>query len=228
MAENDALVLVFSRNAFYQRLHYLALAAFALVVVVIISLVWIVIYLVKNPTHPLFFATDNVGRLIRVVPVNVPNMTTDQVIAWTIEAVQAANSYDFVNYHAQLQSAQKYFTNYGWINYMSALASSNNLLAITQRKMIVLAQVVDQPKILAAGILGGAYAWKFQMSLLVTYWSPPYDDKSKFSNPLDVNVIVQRQPALQGYQGLGIVQIYENIATVPSNQPQEITGTPTG
>jgi intracellular multiplication protein IcmL len=228
MIENDALVLVFSRNSFYKRLHFLALAAFALTVVVIISLLWVVVYLVKNPTHPLYFATDNVGRLIQVIPVNTPNMTIDKITAWAIEGVQVANSYDYVNYHAQLQSAQKYFTNYGWNNYMAALTASSNLPAIIQRKWVVIAQVVEQPKILAAGILGGAYAWKFQMSLLVSYWRPPYDEKSKFSNPLDVTVIVQRQPALQGYEGLGIVQLYENIATVPAEINPTITATPTG
>lgn len=228
MEEQDALVLVFSRNAFYKRLHYLALGAFVLTTVVIFFLMWMVVYLVRNPTHPLYFATDNVGRLIQVIPVDKPNMTLDQVMAWTIEAVQSANAYDYVNFHSQLQSAQKYFTNYGWINYMSALTASNNLPAILQRKMIVLAQVIDQPKVLAAGILAGAYAWKFQMPLLVTYWQPPYNEKSKFENPLQVTVIVQRQSALQGNQGLGIVQMYENFATVPANETQTITATPTG
>lgn len=220
------MVLVVVRNAFYKRLHFLALAVFMLLVVVVISLVGVVVYLLKNPTHPLYFATDDVGRLIQVVPVDVPNMTTDKVIAWTIQAVEAANSYDYVNFHGQLQSAQKYFTNYGWLSYMGALTSSNNLIAITQRKMIVLAQVVDQPKIIAAGILSGAYAWKFEMPLLITNWLPPYDEKSKFSNPVQVTVIVQRQPALKGDQGLGIVQIIENIATSQQNQPQVISGAP--
>lgn len=226
MTEKDALVLVVSRNAFYRRLHFLALGAFFLALLVIAALIWVAVYLIRNPTQPLYFATDNVGRLIKVVPVNVPNMSENDVMAWAIDAVQAANAYDYLNYHRQLQSAQKYFTNYGWQNYMSALIASNNLPAIIQRKIIVLAQVVDQPKIIAEGILGGAYAWKFQMPLLVTYWRSPFDEKSKFTNPLQVTVIVQRQPVLRGYKGLGIVQLYENIATVEANQSQGISGTP--
>jgi intracellular multiplication protein IcmL len=213
MEKKDALVMVLERNIFYKRLHYLVLAALALSIMVIGILTWIVLFLLSNPSHPLYFATDHVGRLVHIVPVNIPNMKNEDVMAWSIEAVQSAYSYDYINYRAQLQNAQKYFTNYGWSKYMSALSASNNLLALTQRKMIVLANVVGTPKILTEGRLSGAYAWKIQMPVLVTYFYPPYDDKSQFSNALQVNLIVQRQLALQGYKGLGIVQLIGSIAS---------------
>lgn len=227
-ANHDALVAVFSRNAFYRRLHFLALSAFALSLFAIGILVGVILYLLRNPTHPLYFATDTVGRLIQIIPVSQPNMTTDGAMQWAKEAVEAAYAYDFINFRAQLQGAQKYFTNYGWSRYTSALTASNNLPALIQRKQIILAQVVGPIKVLTQGLLGGAYAWKFEMPLLVTYWEPPYDDKSKFYNPLDVIVIIQRQPVLQGYKGLGVVQLIAKIATTPSAAPQEISGTPTG
>lgn len=228
MAEQDALVLILSRNAFYKRLHYLALAVFACCIVAIFILIWGIYYLVKNPTHPLYFATDDVGRLIEIIPVSKPNMSNDDLINWTIEAVEATYSYDYINYRSQLQEAQKYFTNYGWSRYMAALTASNNLLALTQRKIVAIAKVVGDPKIVVQGILGGGYAWKFQIPVLVTYSLPPYDEKSKFSNPLEVTVVVQRQQPLEGYKGLGIVQMIGTILTSGSDQPQEISGTQTG
>lgn len=227
MDSNDALVVVFARNSFYKRLHYLALAAFALTILVIGILMWTLYFLIKNPIHPLYFATDSVGRLIQITPVNRPNMTTDEVTAWAMEAVQSAYAYDHINFRSQLQGAQKYFTNYGWTKYMAALEASNNLLALSQRKQIVLIKIIGKPKILAEGILGGAYAWKFEMPLLVTYWEPPYDEKSKFLNPLMATVIIQRQPILQSYKGLGIIQLIASFATTQSYQPQEISKTPT-
>src|SRR5580700_7831021 len=105
MDANDTLVMVFSRNAFYKRLHYLVLAAFFLGLFVIVFLMLTLHYLYRNPTRPIYFATDNVGRLIYIVPVNTPNMTPDEVTAWVINAVEAANSYDFINFRAQLQDA---------------------------------------------------------------------------------------------------------------------------
>jgi len=228
MAENNALELVFQRNQFYRRQYFLALGAFGLSLIVIMALVGVLVFLKRNPTHPLYFATDTVGRLIPVIGVSQPNMTTEDVTNWAIEAVERTYSFDYVNYHAQFQAAEKYFTNYGWTKYIAALKASNNVVALQERRMIVQAHVVEKPKILAQGLLSGAYAWKFEMPLLVTYWLPPYDDKSKFSNPLTVTLIVQRQPILQSYKGLGIVQMIGSFANTGPAQPQELSNTPSG
>ncbi|MBA3662491.1 MAG: DotI/IcmL/TraM family protein [Gammaproteobacteria bacterium] len=227
MKHTDALKMIFERNAFYRRMHFLALAAFLLSLIVIITLIWVVYTLVRNPTKPLYFASDRVGRLIQVVPVTVPNMSNAEVMNWTINALQKSFSMDFVNYRSQLQSSQKYFTTYGWTNFMNSLKSNNNLVALTQRKMVFSAKVIDQPTIVTQGILGGAYAWRFNMRMLVNYWIPPFDEKSKFANPLDVSVIVQRQEIIQSDNGLGIVQVIARMPT-STNQTQEISGVSTG
>lgn len=229
MDTQDPLVLIFSRNAFYKRLHYLVLGAFILSLMMIALLVWILAYLLQNPNRPLYFATDDVSRLIQVVPVNKPNMDTEDVMAWAVDAVQAAYSYNYINYRGQLQEAQKYFTEYGWRKYMGAVTLSGNLRALTARKQIVTAQVIDKPRVAAEGILGGAYAWKFEMPLLVTYSMPPYDgsSQSQFSNALNITVIVQRQQVLEGYKGLGVLQLVSSMATQSVAPPLQMSA-PTG
>jgi intracellular multiplication protein IcmL len=209
---DDAVVLTQLRNAFYKRKYYFALGIYVLCVVAIAALLTVLVYLIKNPTRPLYFLTDSVGRLVQDVPLTLPNMSTEAVEAWAVEAVETAYSYNFMNYRAQLQNAQKYFTEYGWRSYMNGLTASNNLLALTERHMIFIAKVADKPKLLNAGVLGGAYAWKFQMPLLVNFLETPYN-KPSFSNAYMVTVIVQRQKLLQSYKGLAIVQM---IAAVPS------------
>lgn len=230
---DDALVMISLRNAFYQRKFYFVFFIFLLAVIVIGFLTSVLIYLVKNPTRPLYFVTDEVSRLIQDVPKNVPNMSTNDVASWVSEAVETAFSYDFVNYRLQLQNAQKYFTDYGWQQYMKGLTQSNNLLALKQRKLVGIANVVESPKLLVEGGLGGAYAWKFEIPVLMTYLIPPFDDKSKFQNPLLVTVVVQRQSILTSYKGLGIVQMIANLAiTAPSQNlnaaPPEAGPTPGG
>lgn len=225
MQTNDALVMIFERNQYYRRQYFLALAAFVLSLVVIVVLGFILGYLLRHPTRPLYFATDSIGRLIRVTPVTVPNMSREEVVAWTVDAVQSIYSYDYVNYRQELQDSQKYFTNYGWGNYLTALALSNNLIGMKSNKQIVIAQVVGQPKLITEGLLGGAYAWKFEMPVLLTYWGPPYNDKSKFYNPLTVSIIVQRQEILKSYKGLGVVQLIATLQT--SSQPQQLSNAPT-
>ena len=141
-------------------------------------------------------------------------MSNDVVAAWVVEAVEAAYSYNYVNYRAQLQDAQKYFTEYGWRNYMRGLTASNNLLALTERKMIFIAKAVDKPKLINQGLLNNkVYGWKFQVPLLVNFLEMPYD-KPSFSNAYVVSVLVQRQKMLESYKGLAIVQM---IAASPSS-----------
>jgi intracellular multiplication protein IcmL len=223
----DAMIAIISRNAFYRRLHYYALAVLLIALVVIGIMIGMLYYISGNYNHPLYFATDNVGRLIQIIPVSEPNMSDDDVTAWAMEAVQSAYSYDYVNFHSQLQGAQKYFTEYGWSKYMDALVASNNLVALERRKMVAIATVVDKPTILKKGLLpSGAYAWRIQMPVLVTYLLPPYDDTQKFNNPLDITVIVQRQPILQSYKGLGVVQLVGAIASAPVNTPAPVSTTP--
>jgi len=222
MKSTDALVLVFARNAFYKRLHYLAFAAVLLMVLTIAILIWMLIYVSRQEAMPIFFATDNIGRLIHVGAVSKPEMTTEEVSAWAVEGVQSAYSYDYLNYRSQLQNAQKYFTGYGWSKYITALEASNNLDGVKERKWIGIAKVVDQPKVLAQGVLkSGEYAWKFQMNILVSYLQPPkYDEATMRVDPLTLTVIVERQPALQSYKGLGIAQIVAELGEQTINQPQ--------
>jgi intracellular multiplication protein IcmL len=206
--DEDALVSIQLRNQFYKKKYHFALGIYLLCIVAIIILITLLVYLTKNPTKPLYFLTDSVGRLVQEVPVSVPapGMSTDVVAAWAVEAVEAAYSYNFMNYRAQLQDAQKYFTEYGWRNYMAGLTATNNLLALTERKMIFVAKAVGKPKLINQGVLGGAYAWKFQFPLLVNFLEAPYD-KATFSNAYVVTVIVQRQKLLQSYKGLAIIQM---------------------
>lgn len=209
---DDVLVLVHLRNAFYRGKFRFVFALYMLSLIANAVLIGMIIYLWKHPTEPLYFPADKIGRLIQVVPLQEPNMSTQDIANWAVEAVEAAYSYDFMNYHQQLQDAQKYFTDYGWRNYMKALAASNNLNALTQRKFVIIAKVVEPPKLLVQGMLGGSDAWKFQMAVLMTYLMPPFSDKSKFENPLIITVVVQRQDILQSYKGLGVIQLIANIA----------------
>lgn len=217
---SDALVMIFLRQSFYLQQLRMILGAVLLNLTLILVLLGMFIYFLKHPVHPIYFATDKIGRLMVEPPLNSPNMSFSEVTAWTVNAVQAAYSYDFMNYRSQLQGAQKYFTDFGWRQYMKGLQASNNLLALTEHKMIVSAKVVAPPRLLIQGILGNRYAWKFEMPVLVTYYEPPYDEKTKFSNPLLVTVVVERQRLLESDHGLGIVQIIAALAI--GNSPQAI------
>lgn len=219
----DALEKVILRNQFYKRQFYLSLSMFGLSFILVISLFWMMLSLMRNPVRPAYFAVDEIGRLIHEVPLNKPNMDLNAVKAWVSHALEDAYSYDFVNYRGQLQNAQRYFTEFGWRSYMAALRNNNSINVVSSNKYVFKSRVVDSPKLIEEGLLGSTYAWKFQVPVLVTYWKPPYTDRDKFFNPLTFIVLVQRRPTLQADHGLGILQIYADFSTVV---PQEIQDKP--
>ena len=81
---------------------------------------------------------------------------------------------------------------------------------------------------LAEGLLGGSYAWKIQMSVLMTYLRPPqYDVATQRADPLVLTVLIQRQPLLQSYKARnysncrkvcgGAVSQPEQAPTIPAS-----------
>lgn len=213
---SDALVLVQLRNAFYKKKFHLILGIYALSLLVIGILISILIYLYSSQAKPSYFVADEVGRLIKDIPLGELNMSTDDLLSWTVAAVESANSFDFVNYRQQLQSAQKYFMDSSWATYMKELTISDNLLALKNRRWVFVAKVIAKPMLLTEGILGGMRAFKFQMPVLVTYLKPPfYDDKTSTSNAFIVTVIVIRRNLLESYKGLAIYSMV--IANAPEN-----------
>jgi intracellular multiplication protein IcmL len=207
MKNEDAITDVLLRNQFYRRQFHLALGAFVVALILIGCLIFFLVNVVRYRVQPLYFATDSVGRLIQVLPVSTPNMSLEDTAKWAVNAVEKATSYDYINYRLQMQSAEKYFVPYGWKEWMKAIQKTGNLLALNKRQMIFIGKVQGQPKLINEGVLAGAYAWKFEMPLYITYMQPPYDEASSFTNALVANVIVQRQTILQSTDGLGIVQL---------------------
>lgn len=215
--ENQTLELIYIRNEFYKKKFHFALGILLLCVVGIMSLSGMLVYLIKHPPHALYFVANPVGQLIPDPSVKEANMSQDDIIKWVVEAIQNSYSYSFINYRKDFQSAQKYFTDYGWKNYMKGLSASNNLKGIIDRKWIAISRVVDTPKLVGEGTVGGAHAWKYRFPMLVTFLMPPYDDTSKTSNVWIVTVLVQRQNLLTSYKGLGIIQTIAEAA--PTNMP---------
>ena len=214
----DALALIQERNAFYKRKYHQILGLILLSLIIIGILLAVLFSLLRNTTRPFYFLANDVGGFMQEIPTTQP-FSNDQVIAWTIEAMQAGLSFDFVNYHSQMQDAQKYFTDYSWQQFMNALVASNNILTLTERKWIFIAKVVNKPVIKNAGIVKNFYAWRLQVPVLMTFLRPPsYDKSSAIYNAWEFEVLVTRQPLLQSYKGLAV---YSIINTTPT----QATGT---
>lgn len=222
---SDALVLVQLRNAFYKKKFHLILGIYLLSLMVIGILISILVYLEVYNVKPRYFVADQAGRLIKDIPLGELNMSTEDLFAWTVEAVESANSFDFVNYRQQFQDAQKYFMDDSWARYMKELTISDNLLTLKERKWVFVAKIIGKPTLVTEGVLSGVRAYKFELPMLVTYLKPPlYDNKNSVSNAFIVTVIVVRRNLLESYKGLAIYSMVIRRATDTTKKMNMPTG----
>ena len=199
---SDALETVALRNKFYKDNSSRVMLILLLSMLINFGLITLMYYLFTNPPQPRYFATSINGRITPLFPLDEPNQSDAAVLQWATQAGMASFSYNFVNYRNELQAASEFFTPEGWGQCMGALQASNNLDAIRAKKLIVSAVAKRAPIILEKGILGGRYAWRIQLPLLITYQSP-----SEFSQTEDmVRLTIQRVSTLNSPRGIGISQ----------------------
>ena len=199
---DDALELVRLRNEFYRDNYRRIVGVLLFTIIIIIILAGALIYLVTNPPPPRYFATDAQGRIIRLVPLDQPNLSPAALLQWANLAAVAAYTYDFVNYRQNLQAASNFFTPDGWTAFIQALNESNNLNAVIAKKLVVTAVATGAPTILQQGILDGRYAWRVNLPMLVTYQSA-----SQFTQQnVVVTMLITRVSALNSASGIGIAQ----------------------
>lgn len=201
MAE-DALTAVTIRNDFYKDGQRRTIIALLLSIIINFVLASLLIYLLTHPPEPKYFATSINGRITPLFPLDLPNQSDSAVLQWANQAAIAAFTYNFVNYREELQASSGFFTADGWTQFLNALQQSNNLDAVKAKKLIVSAVATRAPIILQKGLLNGAYSWRVQMPILVTYQSA-----SEFSQQNNVvTMLITRVSTLNSPRGIGIAQ----------------------
>jgi len=186
----DGLKLIILRNAFYRDNYRRAVVALLLVLGINCILAFTIFYKWTNPPPPQYFATTADGRIIGLHQLSDPVVPDDFVVQWVANAVREAFSLDYMHWRNQLQEASNNFTPDGWKYFLSSLKSSNNLKTLTNLKMVSNATVTSAPQVVQKEIVGGHFAWKVQMSLLVTYEGGGH----RINMPINVTLIVIRMP----------------------------------
>lgn len=183
--------------------------ALSLAVTCILILSLVLLYWITHPPQPKYFATSVNGRITPLTVFDEPNQSDAAVLQWANQAAIAAFSYNFVNYHGELQAASTYFTADGWQQFIDALQQAGNLDAVRTKKLIVSAVATRAPIILQKGVLNGRYSWRIQMPILVTYQSA-----SEFTQQNNVvTMLVTRISTLESPRGVGIAQFIVGPAT---------------
>jgi intracellular multiplication protein IcmL len=201
MASN-ALQMVMERNEFYRTNYRWVIGGLFLAVVMILALLGVIFYQVTHPPTPQYFATTDDGKILPILPLNMPNMSDEDILLWGNNAAIAAYTYNYVNYRRELQAAAEFFTPDGWRKFVRALQDSNNLDAVRIKRLIVTAQPTGAPVLVAKGVDNGKFTWRVQVPLLVTYINPPQFAQQS----IKVIITITRIPNLNSGLGIGISQ----------------------
>ena len=163
-------------------------------------------YLATHKPEPRYFATTNEGQIQPIVPLNQPHLTASAVNRFAVEAVTSSLTYDFANYRADFQEAQRWFVKpTGWNSFVEAIQRSGTLDLVKKRKFNTTA-IAQGAVILEEGVRNGIYEWRVQMPVKVAYQS----SSEVTSQDMIVTVRLQR---LHTYQSPEAVAIGQFVAT---------------
>lgn len=201
--EMSGLGMVVVRNEFY-RDGYRNMLRLAVLQCFIIAGLLGAMYFVIHVHQPenRYFATTEDGRLIPMVALNEPNLSTPALMSWVAQACTEVMTFGFNDFRRRLQEASRNFTRRGWESFTQALQRSRIIEMVEANQQVVTAAPAGAPILESEGLVNGRYQWIVQLPMIVSYQSGA---RTKSDNLL-VSVVVVRVPRLESPNGVGIEQ----------------------
>jgi intracellular multiplication protein IcmL len=201
--DSTGLGRVVVRNEFYKDGYRLALRVALIQCFIIFGLIGAMYFVIHvHQPENRYFATTEDGRLIPMVPLNQPNLSTPALLSWVAQASSETMSFSFSNYRRNLQQASRNFTRSGWESFSTALQQARIIESIEANTQEVTTVPRGAPVLKSEGLAGGQYQWVVQIPLLLTYVS----GSRTRSESWIVTLVVVRVPRLESPNGVGIAQ----------------------
>jgi|GEM_PF-197830 intracellular multiplication protein IcmL len=196
-----ALNAVVSRNEYY-RDGYRSLMKVAFIEgIIIVSLVLVfLVYMNIHEGRDRYFATTADGRILQLVPLDQPNMSSAALMSWVSQAATEVMTFGFHDYQRRLQEASRHFTRRGWESFTTALQRSRIIESVETLQQVVTATPRSAPVLLQEGVFNGRHRWIVKLPLTVTFKS---GNKTQSTN-LEVTITIERVPTLESPNGVGI------------------------
>lgn len=191
------------RNEFYRDGYrsILRLAVFQSIAILgMVGLCFFVVH-VHQPENR-YFATTEDGRLVPMIALTEPNLSTPALMSWVAQAATEVMTFGFNDYRRRLQEASRNFTRRGWESFTQALQRSRIIEAVEANQQVVTSAPQGAPILESEGVVGGRYQWVIQIPMVLTYQS---GSKTRTDNIL-VTVVIVRLPRLESPNGVGIEQ----------------------
>lgn len=194
---------VVMRNEFYRDGYRSLLRLVVIQSFVIIGLLGAMYYVIHvHQPEDRYFATTEDGRLVPMIALSEPNLSTPALMSWVAQASTEVMTFGFNDYRRRLQEASRNFTRRGWESFTQALQKSRIVEMMEANQQVVTAAPQGAPILQSEGLVGGRYQWVVQLPLVVTYQSGARTQ----TDSLMVTVVVVRVPRLESPNGVGIEQ----------------------
>jgi len=202
-SEEEAIAAVLARNAYVREKHYFLMRlVLVLAGLLSLSVVGNVLLAMRAPENK-YFLSDVEGKIREIVPLDRPVESLPVISAWVANAVSQSLTFSFANYRQEFANARQHFTPQGWAEFERALIDSGLLRIVRENMYVTTAVPSGAPVLSQQGLMGGRYAWRFQIPMVVSYESAA----QRMGQNMMVTVTVIRVPETENPRGLGILQI---------------------
>jgi len=170
-------------------------------VAVIFGILNIFLYSISVPP-PAYFQATQLGQILEEPPLDKPNIASNELLNWVIEAMMAAHTFNFMNYPRVLEEAKDYFTPEGYLEYLTAINNIGILDRLKKDKMVLVSAAVAAPEILKEGPFANRYLWKVKVPLGFNYRNVV----TNVVDNVDITLLVMRVPTTQSPNGISILK----------------------
>lgn len=156
---------------------------------------------------PQYIQVQSDGSLLPVAPLSVANVDDAGIGAFALEAARAVNTYDYLNWRNQINSAQTYFTPDGWTRYKDELTRVGTMRAVEARKQIVTFSPSGPVRIASKGVgPDGLFTWDVELPSTISYVGHVQQGNSSSSNRQEgvVRLRIKRIPLALSDRGVAI------------------------
>lgn len=199
----SGLGTVVVRNEFYRDGYRALLKLTVLLALIIVALV-VGLFAITNSRVPenRYFATTEDGRLIPMVSLNQPNLSTPALMSWVAQSSTEVMTFGFNDYRRRLQESSRNFTRRGWESFTRALEQSRIIAGVEANQQVITAVPSGAPILKSENLVGGRYQWVVQMPLTLSYQA----GANRRTQNMLVTVVIVRVPRLESANGVGIDQ----------------------
>jgi len=202
-ADMRADEVVSHKRAFFKEgSKRLKISIYGVTIALIISSIS-VIFAVNKESKNLFFAADEAGQYIELIPMSQPNHKSTVVSQWLTDALIDTFDFNYINMKSVLnKKSQVWFTPSGRDSLLAAISEDNSFSVIQKEKFIVQLNMTQAPVLIREGndSVTGKYEWIYQMPATFTYTN----EKETYINHVIFTVQIVRRSMLEDLKGLGI------------------------